>query len=261
MKLKEIKYFTIVAVAGIMLSCVSDPNSPGLEYMPDMYRSPAVEAYVDYAEVQGIYSEDAQKLIEEKFSFIPPNGTIPYYGTVDSVVGMMMPYRHGAPVGADKTHGLYGVRQDSAGYANAALDVNPIPFSEEVLKQGKELFESFCIHCHGETGDGQGTVIVGSLGKFPPPGAYGGPLKDLPAGQIFYSITYGKNAMGSHASQVNKEERWKLVHYVQKLQGVDQGSSDSTAVDMPDAEGEGMNANDEDPMPVEPVNPEMDINN
>ena len=38
----------IAAFVVAMSGCVTDENSPGLEYMPDMYRSPAVEAYVDY---------------------------------------------------------------------------------------------------------------------------------------------------------------------------------------------------------------------
>ena len=38
----------VAAVMAVLTGCVTDPNSPGLEYMPDMYRSPAVEAYVDY---------------------------------------------------------------------------------------------------------------------------------------------------------------------------------------------------------------------
>ncbi|MCG8575672.1 MAG: cytochrome c [Flavobacteriales bacterium] len=241
MKLKELKYFAIAALAGstIMVSCVEDPNSPGLEYMPDMYRSPAAEAYVDYAEVEGVFDEEAKKLVEERFSFVPPAGTIPYYGTGEGA-DVMMPYKHGAPVGADKTHGLYGVKQDPDGRIKADADVNPIPFSDEVLKEGKKLYESFCIHCHGESGDGQGTVITNSLGKFPTPGPY----KDtLTAGGIFWTITYGKGAMGSHAAQLNKEERWKIVHYVEKLQGKEQGvAADTSAVVMPmdeAAEGEG----------------------
>ena len=32
-------------------------------------------------------------------------------------------------------------------------------------------------------------------------------------------MTYGKGLMGSHASQLTKEERWKVVYYVQHLQG------------------------------------------
>jgi mono/diheme cytochrome c family protein len=220
MKMMNIKYFGIALLAAGLSSCTSDPNSPGVEYMPDMYRSPAAEAYVDYGEVRGIYDEDAAKLIEDKFSFVPPAGTIPYSDKGD----VMMPYEHGAPLRADATHGLYGVRQDSAGAANAHNDVNPIPFSPSVLDEGKVLYERFCIHCHGEKGAGDGTVPA--TGKFPIPGSYSGPLKDKTAGDIFYAITYGKNAMGSHASQVNKEERWKLVYYVQKLQGHTPGETD-----------------------------------
>ena len=123
MKIKTIKKLGFIALlAGTLGSCVSDENSPGLEFMPDMYRSPAVEGYWDYAEVRGEYSEEAEALISEKFSFIPPAGTIPYGA------GINMPYKHGAPSNSDKTHGLYGMRQDTAGYANSAFDVNPIPF-------------------------------------------------------------------------------------------------------------------------------------
>jgi mono/diheme cytochrome c family protein len=225
MKLNTMKLNTgaVIFLTGIMASCVGDSNSPGLEYMPDMYRSPAVEAYVDYAEVRGLFRPE---LVGDKVSFTPPAGTIPYYGAGNTI---NFPYRHGAPLGSDKTHGLYNERLDSNGYLNSAMDVNPIAFSEEVLKEGKELYGLFCLHCHGEKGDGQGPVVVNSAGKFPPPPAYDGPLKDLPAGTIFYSITYGKGMMGSHASQLNKEERWKVVHYVEKLQGKSQGSSDTTA--------------------------------
>ena len=37
-------------------------------------------------------------------------------------------------------------------------------------------------------------------------------------GHIFHVITYGKGRMWPHASQVNPEERWKIVHYVHRLQ-------------------------------------------
>ena len=43
-------------------------------------------------------------------------------------------------------------------------------------------------------------------------------LKNLPEGKIFFSISYGKNLMGPHASQLSQEERWKIVRYIQELQ-------------------------------------------
>ena len=49
--MKTAQHILLPAFAAIWLTaCVTDPNSPGLEYMPDMYRSPAIEAYVDYGQ-------------------------------------------------------------------------------------------------------------------------------------------------------------------------------------------------------------------
>ena len=54
---------------------------------------------------------------------------------------------------------------------------------------------------------------------------------DLTDGKIFHTITYGVNLMGSHASQVNPEERWKIVMYVHQLAhgGPAPAASDSTS--------------------------------
>jgi mono/diheme cytochrome c family protein len=115
----------------------------------------------------------------------------------------------------------FSIPESNEGYAMAADLKNPIPYSDEVLKEGKVIYGKMCSHCHGKTGKADGGVINNS--DYPPPPAYDGAIKDLPAGKIFYSITYGKNMMGSHASQISQEDRWKLVYYVQKLQGHDVG--------------------------------------
>ncbi|MFM9008642.1 MAG: c-type cytochrome, partial [Bacteroidota bacterium] len=73
-------------------------------------------------------------------------------------------------------------------------------------------------------GQGDGNLVA--IGKFPPPPSYsagnssrGGSMKDLTDGKIYHTITYGINLMGAHASQINPEERWKIVMFVHKLQG------------------------------------------
>jgi len=211
---KTIKIVAIASVvfSGVFTSCVSDPNSPGLEYMPDMYRSPAVEAYVDYGHVK---ERHVDSLVKANPSLVPPHGTVPYSTNLIND----MPYAHGAPFGFDKSHGLYGQTFDSTGYVDAATDINPVMYTVDVKKEGKILYGKFCSHCHGEKGDGQGSVVANSNGAYPPPPSYGKQLKDKTAGEIFYSVTYGKGLMGSHASQLSKEERWKVVHYVEVLQG------------------------------------------
>jgi len=62
MKHKALSGICTLSIAIILFgSCSADPNSPGLEYMPDMYRSPAIEPYIDY----GKY-EDAYKRIKKR---------------------------------------------------------------------------------------------------------------------------------------------------------------------------------------------------
>tara|TARA_R110002050_G_scaffold245367_1_gene382958 strand:+ start:24693 stop:25355 length:663 start_codon:yes stop_codon:yes gene_type:complete len=184
---KKISGALFIGIIGLSLhSCTSDPNSPGVEYMPDMYRSPALEP--------NMLQED-EFAPDSMVMRLPAEGTIPR--------GFMP----------------FGIPESNEGYALAADLKNPLPYSDETLKEGKVIYGKMCSHCHGKTGQGDGGVIGNS--DFPPPPAYNGSIKDLPAGKIFYSITYGKNMMGSHASQISQEDRWKLVFYIQKLQGHD----------------------------------------
>ena len=181
---------TCVMVAGLS-SCANAPNSPGYEFMPDMYRSVSLEYY-------GTHVLNGDTLMTAKK---PVDGTIAR-GHMPAI-----------PPGMD--------------YEKAGLYLkNPIANSDAVLKEGEVLFSKFCVHCHGDAGKGDGKVGLKLPG--PPPPYDGAGLKNLSEGKIFYSITNGKNLMGAHASQLSVEERWKLVRYVQKLQGP-KASEDSLA--------------------------------
>jgi len=84
------------------------------------------------------------------------------------------------------------------------------------IAEGKRLYGVFCAHCHGKKGNGDGKVIT--IGGYPAaPPAYN-TLKDRKPGSVFHTITHGKNAMGPHGSQLNKDERWKVTMYVRTLQ-------------------------------------------
>ena len=176
----------------LLSSCKNESNSPGHEYMPDMYRSPSYEA-----NLSTVFMGDTIQVDRMPVSGTIARGFMPY------------PYAN-----------------DTAGYANAGRRLrNPIPFSPEVLAEGEVLYGKFCVHCHGAEGKGDGTVAAKLPGA---PPSYSGALKDLPEGKIFHTMTYGKGLMGSHSSQLTQEERWKLVHYVQKLQRL--GMPEVTAV-------------------------------
>lgn len=186
-----------------LAACGGNPNSPGVEYMPDMYRSPSVEAYVDYGQDPYYFTEEKAAEQRERMSARKPvNGTIAFSMDADKAM-FNMPYP-------------YPNTPDGYEAAGAQLK-SPIAMTQATVDKGKVIYDKFCQHCHGATGQGDGPVV--NNGGYPPPGAYNGPLKDLPEGKIFHSLTYGRNvAMGSHASQLNKEERWLVVHYVKYLQ-------------------------------------------
>lgn len=193
LKLVACGTFAVILVAGFTSCGKKDANSPGFEYMPDMYRSPSVEYY-------GTHVINGDTL---------DNAMLPVVGTIA------------------RGYIPYAYPNTPQGYEQAGLYLrNPIAYSEAVEKEGEVIYGKFCVHCHGATGAGDGKVAA----KLPgPPPAYNAGLKDLPEGKIFHTITYGKGSMGSHASQLTQEERWKLVYYVQKLQGPKTVVADSTA--------------------------------
>ncbi len=92
---------------------------------------------------------------------------------------------------------------------------NPIPPTPQALARGEELFQTFCAVCHGVAGKGDGPLVP----KIPNPPAYSSDrVRAFAAGRIYHVITRGAGLMPSYASQVTPEERWLIVHHVQRLQ-------------------------------------------
>lgn len=185
--MKKIYFSLPVLLFYVMTGCKSDPQSPGFEYMPDMYRSKALDAYTEYN-----YGENEHNM----------SARTPVEGTVA------------------RGNELYSYANTTEGYEAAGIELkNPIVLNEQILTEGKELYTKFCVHCHGEGGKGDGSVAKNPKWPGPPP-AYDSPaILGLPDGKMFHTITHGKGLMGAHSSQLTKEERWKVVHYINKLQG------------------------------------------
>ena len=186
MTLKSMNKFNIAIVLGAtaLAGCSAGGNNTGIEYAPNMYVS---EAYEPYRQVE-----------EMKYN---PNGMtmrLPVAGTV--------------------ARGQMSYTEYSEGYEASAVWANPLAPTEANVTEGGRLYDIYCQHCHGKTGKNNGGVI--KSGKYPPPpwsGYDDNYIKELPDGKAFHSITYGKGNMGSHASVLSPEERWKVVHYVRQL--------------------------------------------
>ncbi len=224
--------FSIIAFSILLFgACTSDPDSSGYEYMPDMYRSPSIETYVDFGEIRGRENKDLKLKLS---ALTPPRNTIPFCGTDSTEVRLMLPNLRKANAAWKESHGFYGVdlsKDDE--YLLAANDINPYKLtaanSASMMTNGKELFTAMCQHCHGEKGDGNGPMVAS--------GAYVGvpayaTLTALSDGQIYYSIYYGKNMMGAHNSLLSKKEIWTLVHYVRQFQDTNYGKFDANGTAM-----------------------------
>ena len=108
----------------------------------------------------------------------------------------------------------YEYEDTNEGYEEAKLNLlSPIVVSKENLENGKKLYEIYCSVCHGSKGDGQGILMKREVYLGVPSYAD----REITPGSIYHVLMYGKNAMGSHAGQVNELERWQISQHVMEL--------------------------------------------
>lgn len=172
-------------LAGLVLAglwgCSRSEQSPGYEFMPDMYRSQSYKPY------------SASPVFKDGISARKP--------PVGAVAIGQTPFNY---------------KNTPEDYERSAELKSPITENAKNKEEGKKLFLDFCSHCHGANGDGVGQIV--KLELFPQIPSFQNQLKTLPEGKMFFSITYGKGLMGSHASQLSPDERWLIVQYIKELQ-------------------------------------------
>ena len=175
----ENKLYLLVFILSIGLYSCADPSRPNYQYFPNMYESVGYKTYADSdAFNNGI---EAQKPVE---------------GTVA---------RGWEP---------YDYQDSNEGYEAAKANlVSPLEMTNENRNNGKELYGIYCAVCHGSKGDGQGILMTRE--KFLGVPSYAD--RDITPGSIYHVLMYGKNAMGSHAGQVNAKERWQIAQHVMDL--------------------------------------------
>jgi len=190
-------YTVLVCLCAVLFtSCFSDKRKPGWEYMPDMAHSVAYDAYTPNP-----------NFANNQTSRVPVKGTVPLYQGVMGNMNNFNPYPYS---------------NSTTGYDSAGMYLhNPLPDSPYVHQEGERLFSIYCSPCHGLGGKGNGTIVVNDQLKnpFPPPPSYFSErLLSLPEGQMFHTVHYGRNLMGSYASQVDQKQAWMIIRHVKDLQ-------------------------------------------
>ena len=177
--MKSIRIIFISSILFFSLQSCFDPAKPNYQYFPNMYEAVPYQTYAESnAFANGIEAQ------------IPVAGTIPRG---------WMPYEF---------------PDTNEGYEAAKADLkSPLEITEENGATGKELYGVYCAVCHGKKGDGQGILMTRE--KFLGVPSYAD--REITEGSIYHVLMYGKNAMGSHAGQVNEIERWQIAQYVMDL--------------------------------------------
>lgn len=171
----------LFALVLLVVSC-QDERAPNYQYMPNMYQPVGYETY-----------GEADFLPNESEALLPPANT---------VNRGWLPYDI-----ANSPEGKELSRAQASPLDSLSMEVN--------LEKGSQLYTIYCAICHGNKGDGQGTLVKREKILGVP--SYADPVRNITVGSTYYTIHYGLNSMGSYASQMNTEEMWQVSEYVMQL--------------------------------------------
>jgi len=160
--------------------------------MPDMAYSRAYETYA--LRDSGVFTTDPADLGHKIFY-----NSMPVAGTIKR--GEYFPYT---------------VPNDSNGLLVLSAQVkNPLaPMTLEENVEAARLFNVNCAVCHGAKGENNGPLAP-KIGGVKSIVAASPGFSD---GRLFHVMTYGQKNMGSYASQLSREQRWRIVQYIRTIE-------------------------------------------
>src|SRR5947199_4687762 len=204
---------TIAAVAVLGFRGEKTTNEPW-EIFPDMVRQMKVRAQSPL----GFFADG-------RGPRMPVNGTVP--------VGYEMPKAQ--PIAAPESHPAPGFSVGTD-YGNTGKMGNnwgtgiPVPVTAQLVQRGRERFNITCAMCHGATAAGNG--ITKSYGLATVVTLQDDRIRKMSDGEIFNTITNGKNTMLAYGPNIPVQDRWAIIAYLRALQR----SQNATAADVPPEE-------------------------
>ncbi len=189
-------FFALVVVATVSIAGFrgSKSRKPPLYIFPDMERQTKVKP--------------------QKFNaFFSDN-----LGSRDPVPGaisQMRPFR----VGDQEVYPYEDVPANTGRIAGTTnfLETNPFPVTAELLARGQRQLNIICAACHTEVGDGNS--VAKKIAAMPTiANLHDKRIVELPDGEIFNTIGYGKSTMMGYATVLDVPDRWAIVAYLRALQ-------------------------------------------
>ncbi len=274
----------LAIVATLAIAMDVDHTLPNVEFLPDMKRSPASDAFAANSVLPGGHTLQAPVLGSIARGDLP----LYYAATKEDAIRageeLQNPFAvseavssppaanevaqpaadEAAPPATDDAAPPADSEQTTAAAPSqdspTEASVTPQAKLDASIQRGAKIFGVFCVSCHGPSGAGDGPVAKRGFPPPPPlPTGKSVPMKD---GQLFHILTYGQGSMSSMAAQLKRGSRWDVINYVRSLQ---QGAAQAAAQNQtaaPDAAGEPTAESDESTIKVESkVEPKVEQDN
>jgi len=205
-------------------------TQPPQEIFPDMVRQPKVRAQAPL----DFFSDG-------RGPRLPVAGTVP--------IGYEMPARnasHGDGAGQKpQSAETQEINVGSWSHTNANFSVGtayydtgkmgdhwgtgiPLEVTPELMERGQQRFNITCAMCHGALAEGNG--ITKQYGLATVVTLQDDRIRKMADGEIFNTITNGKNTMMAYGPNIIVPDRWAIIAYLRALQR----SQKATIADVPD---------------------------
>jgi mono/diheme cytochrome c family protein len=211
--------FTIALVAILGFRGEKSTGSP-IEVFPDMVRQMKVRAQAP----SGFFADG-------RGPRLPITGTVP--------IGYDMPKSEtiAAPAAAagsmpNRAHTAFSAGNDYYNTGKMAADHwgtgFPVEVTPQLLQRGRERFNITCAMCHGATAAGNG--VTKQYGLTTVVTLQDDRIRKMADGEIFNTITNGKNTMMAYGPNVTVADRWAIIAYLRALER----SQNATTADVPE---------------------------
>ncbi|MFY8215300.1 MAG: c-type cytochrome [Chthoniobacterales bacterium] len=193
---------TVVSIAGFRGQKF---KAPPIEIFPDMDHQPKVKAQ----KPSGFFADGSA-------TRPPIAATVP--------LGYVMPQGSADLAETAKAFGPYEniVFSGAPDYVNTGKMGDrwgtglPFEATAAVMARGKERYTINCAVCHGATGAGNG--ITSKYGLVGIANLNQARIREMSDGEIFNTITHGKNTMMGYGHNIQVPDRWAIVAYVRAIQ-------------------------------------------
>ena len=203
-------FFSIFVLVVVLLVTVAGFRGqkfqkPPIELFPDMDHQPKVKS-----QVPSTFYADGRANREPIAGTVPLGYAMPQHKSVDGSAGeSQSPYK--------QVHFSGGVGYSDTGKMGTSWGTGiPLEITPEFIARGQERYKISCSVCHGDTGAGNG--IAGKYGLVAIANLHQDRIIQMADGEIFNTITHGKNTMMGYGDRIQVQDRWAIITYIRALQ-------------------------------------------